>query len=171
MPGVAQPGQKLLVREGEEVWEITVPGTVWVEVTNDRGKSVPLRVGGRPGARLRISAEDRELTQERIVDRELDPFVNGMLVRVDADQQQVEKTRSDDALTTEDLLKIFATQGKKFQTTVDGLGEVTVRRMWEMAEDVDATASQINYLKDSIERRWPIGGDTKVYREMQADPS
>ncbi len=167
MPGVAQPGQELLTREGEEIWEITVPGTVWVEVTNDRGKPIPLKVGGRPGARLRISTEDRIITQERIVDRELDPFVNGMLTRLDADQQLDEKTASPDALTTEDLLAIFAKNGKAFQNAVDKLNQTSVRRMKEMAESVDATASQMNYLNEQLEARWPLGGDTKTYRELK----
>lgn len=170
MAGVAQPGQKLLTREGEEVWELTVPGTVWVEVTNDRGKAVPMRVGGRPGARLRIGTEDRIITQERIVDREFDPFVNGMLCRIDADQQVDAKTASVDALTTEDLMKVFSKSGRAFQVAVDKLNQTSVRRMNEMAEDVDATASQIAYLKTSIETRWPIGGDTKVYREIKGLP-
>lgn len=168
MAAVVQPGQKMLRREGEEIWEITVPGAVWVEVTNDRGKAVPLKVGGRPGARLRISSEDRQLAQERIVDRQFDPFVNGMLTRVDADQQLDEDTRSDDALTTEDLMKLFAKNGRAFQAAVDKLGEVTVRRMYEMAEDVDATTSQTNYLKEQIETRWPVGGDSEWHRKFAA---
>lgn len=170
MAGVVQPGRKLLTREGEEIWELTVPGAVWVEVTNDRGKAVPLCVGGRPGARLRISTEDRIITQEQIVERELDPFVNGMLCRIDADQQDDEKTASVDALTTEDLMKVFSKSGRAFQAAVDKLNQTSVRRMNEMAEDVDATASQITYLKDSIATRWPIGGDTKVYREIKGLP-
>lgn len=166
MAGVAQPGQKLMTREGEEIWELNVPGTVWVEVTNDRGRPVPLRVGGKQGARLRISTEDRVLNQERVVDPEVDPFTNGMLVRLDADQQQDEKTKSIDALTDSDLVRIFAKNGRAFQASVDKLNQLSVRRMSEMAATVDATSSQVAYLKESIERRWPIGGDTPTYREI-----
>lgn len=164
---VVQPGQQLLTRPGEEVWETTIPGRIWLEATNDRGKPVPLSVGGRPGARLRISTEDRIIAQERIIDREFDPFVNGMLTRIDADQQQDEKTKSADALSTEDLLKIFSYSSRRFQTAVDQLGQVSVRRMLEMAETVDATASQTSYLKKAIDERWPIGGDTATYREIK----
>lgn len=166
MAAVVQPGQKMLTRPGEEVWELTVSGTVWVEVTNDRGKPTPLRVGGKPGARLRISTEDRVIVQERVVDPEADPFTNGMLVRIDADQQADSKTASVDALTTEDLMKIFSKSGRAFQSAVDKLGQLSVRRMTEMAEDVDATASQISYLKEQLETRWPLGGDTPTYREL-----
>lgn len=157
-------------RAGEEIWETTVTGRVWVETTNDRGQPRAMSVGGRAGARLRISAEDREIAQERIINRELDPFTNGSLIRVDSDQQSDERTKSTDALNTEQLVEVFAKTGKAFQAKVDGFNELTVRRLLDMAEDVDATNSQINYLKKSIEERWPVGGDTPTYREMQGDP-
>ena len=157
-------------RAGEEIWETTISGRVWVETTNEKGAPRMVSVGGREGARLRITTEDREIAQERIINRDLDPFVNGSLVRVDADQQNDERTKSVDALSTEQLIQVFSKTGKAFQTKVDGLGELTVRRMMDIAEQVDATNSQINYLRKSIEERWPIGGDTPTYREMQAAP-
>lgn len=157
-------------RAGEEVWETTTSGRVWVEVTNERGQPRAVSAGGRTGARLRITVEDRELVQERIINREQDPFVNGMLVRVDADQQADPRTKSPDALNTEQLMKVFSKTGKTFNSMVDSFSEVTVRRMLEMAEDVDATNSQISYLRQVIDDRYHIGGDTPTYREMQGEP-
>jgi hypothetical protein len=128
-----------------------------------------MTVGGREGARLRIAALDREITQEQIVDRDNDPFVNGMLRRVDGDQQAVKETQTIQALTTEDLVTVFAKEGAGFQRHVDALSELNVRRMLSIAKDVDATLSQQQYLKESIERRWPItSGDTETYRELKA---
>lgn len=157
-------------REGEEVWETTTAGRVWVEVTNERGLPRAISAGGRSGARLRITVEDRELVQERIVTPEHDPFTNGLLVRIDGDQQTNARTKSPDALNTEQLMKVFSKTGKTFQSMVDSFGEVTVRRMLEMAEDVDATNSQISYLRKIIDDRYRVGGDTPTYREMQGEP-
>ena len=170
METIEQAAQARPRRAGEEIWETTVTGRVWVETTNDRGQPRSISVGGRAGARLRISAEDREIAQERIINRELDPFVNGSLIRIDSDQQADERTASVDAVNTEQLVEVFAKTGKAFQSKVDGFNELTVRRMLAMAEDVDATNSQITYLSKSIDERWPVGGDTPTYREMQGEP-
>lgn len=157
------------IRNAEEIWESTIPGRIWVTTVNARGTRKDISVGGREGARLRIAKIDREITQEQIVDPLNDPFLNGMLRRVDADQNKVPETKTDQALSTEDLVTLFAKDTPAFQSAVDALSEVNVRRMLSIAKDVDATMSQQQYLKDSVQRRWPItSGDTETYRELKA---
>ncbi len=157
-------------RTGEEIWETTTGGRVWVEVTNEKGQPRALSAGGRAGARLRITSEDREIAQERILNPDLDPFTNGLLVRIDTDQQGDDRTKSVNALNTEQLVEVFAKTGKKFHDAVDSFNELTVRRLLAIAKDVDATNSQITYLEKAVEERWPIGGDTPTYREMMTSP-
>lgn len=167
MGATVSQGQRIRAREGEEIWESTVAGQVWVETTDDRGrsKSIPVRGYGR----LRISPLDRELCQEQVVDPANDPFINGMLIRLDADQGEDPKTASEFALTTEQVAEIFALTGEGFKDRVDALNEVTIRRMIEMADAVDATTGQVSYLKETVETRFAIGGDTPTYREMMAE--
>lgn len=154
-------------REGEEIWETTTPGTVWVTVTDDRGKEKDISVGGQPGQRLRIKSLDREIVQDRILDDASDPFTNGLLKRVDADQNLDEATASDQALTTEDLEAIFLKTGNAFQAAVRKLNELNVRRLREVAEALDAKASQISFLDEHIEANYRQGGDTPTYRELK----
>lgn len=154
-------------RPGEEIWELTVPGRVHVEVTNHRGRPQDLTVHG-VGARLRLSTDDREICQERIRDKAHDPFTNGMLVRVDSGAKASEK--SNDELTDEDLQQVFELTGQDFEDMVKELSEVNIRRMTGMAEAVDATASQIAFLKNLIAERYPIGGTTPTWEEMQRSP-
>lgn len=160
---------ELPVRAGDELWEITVPGRVWVNTVNARGVSKAISVGGREGARLRIATLDREITQEGVVNPEDDPFLNGMLRRLDADQNADETTKTEHALSTEDLLLVFSQSQAKFRKTVDGMSEINVRRMHDIARDVDASLSQIEYLKEAVNTRWPISsGETPVYKELKA---
>lgn len=154
-------------REGEEIWETTTPGTVWVMVTDDRGRDKAVSVGGKPGQRLRIKSMDREICQDRILDDSGDPFVNGLLKRVDADQNDDEKTVSDQALSTEELMAIFEKTGNAFQVTVRKLNELNVRRLREAAEHLDAKASQLSFLDEHIEANYKGGGDTPTYRELK----
>lgn len=154
-------------REGEEIWEMTVPGRVHVEITNHRGRPQDLTVRG-VGQRLRISTTDREIAQERIRGEEHDPFRNGTLRRIDTGERLEEKSK--DELSDEDLTEVFTLTGDEFETIVDELSELNVRRMNAMADTVDATSSQSAYLKKIIEDRYPVGGTTPTYEEMMRSP-
>lgn len=154
-------------RAGEEIWELMVPGRVHVEVTNHRGRPQNLSVVGKK-SRLRISTTDREIAQERIRVAENDPFRNGMLRRVDS--KVVDTQRDDNELSDDDLREVFNLTGADFESLVRTLSEVNVRRLREMTEDVDASASQIAFLRKHIEDTWPIGGTVPSWDEMQRVP-
>lgn len=154
------------LKSAEEVWETTGPGTIGVSVTGVDDKPRPSRVGGRPGMRLRISAYDRLRNQETCLVKSGDPFTNGMLVRVDADQQQDPTTASVNAV--KDLADLFDLRGAAFSERVEQLNEYNVRRMLDVAEDVDATNSQIQALRAMINTKWPIGGEMPMYKELSA---
>lgn len=157
--------RELRVRPGEEIWDSTVASQVWVETTDEKGRARSVVVRG--GGRLRITSIDREINQDFIVNPENDPFTNGMLIRVDAPQDTDPRTASDQALDTKGLMDIFAKTGKIFERRVNALNEVNVRRMWDMRESVDATASQTAYLRSILDEKWPIGSDTPSYRELK----
>lgn len=159
MPGVAP---KIRVKEGEEVWEVTTAGRIWLQQTTYTRTGQPIfkdiSVGpNKIGAHLRISTDDRRYNQEQVADTKNDVFRNGMLVRVDVNQQLDEDTASPEALTTEDLLSIYAKNGKAFQTAVDKLSELPIRRLRDMADAVDASAKQVEYLDQVIFDRYKIG--------------
>lgn len=158
----------LLTRAGEEVWETTVLGMVWLKVGDGRGGEKDVSVGGTVGQRLRIKTEDRIINQEVCINRDQDPFTNGTLVRVDADQMEDPRTASPDALSVEAMQEIFNLGPAEFSERIDTLGELSLRRMKDMAEGVDATASQIRKVKELIEARYPLGGHMPIYDELKA---
>src|SRR6185437_14101277 len=99
-------------REGEEIWETTTEGLVWVPIVDTRGREKQVKVGGRVGSRLRIATEDRELAEERLQDPLASAFRNGMLVRVDSragDHADADYDQGQE-ITTEALVKAFATK-------------------------------------------------------------
>lgn len=157
-------------REGQEIWETTTEGTVWVSVVDERNRERAVSVGGKVGSRLRLTALDREIVQDAILNSGSDPFTNGLLRRVDADQNLDPATSTDQAFSTEQLLVLFSKSGNAFQAAVRRLNEVNVRRMADMAEGVDASASQIAFLEALIEEKFRIHGSTPTYDEMMAAP-
>ena len=153
-------------RDGEEVWELTVPGRVHVEVTNHLGRPADATAVGK-GSRLRLSTLDRQLAEERVRDQALNPFRNGTLVQVvgakDGD--------SANALSDADMLEIFALSPAEFESVIADLTELNIRRLKAMTILADATASQIAAIDDLLQERYPIGGSMPTYDEMMADPT
>ena len=161
--------RKLFKRQDEEIWECQVEGTIYFEVTNHKGVPKSTSVRG-VGSRIRLTTEDRILMQERILDRINDPFVNGMMLRLDADQQGDEATRSTDALSEADLIAAFQLDPGDFSDYVSSLSEVNVRRLNTLKKKAKATVEQAEYIQQLITDRFTVGGDTPTYREMQAAP-
>jgi len=165
---IGQGRQFITPGEGMEVWISQIAGQIGVEITRDRGRNTRETVIVPGYGRLRISEADRILAMELCIVPEVNCFTNGMLVREDADQNADVRTMSIDALTADQLVKIFSFSGRKFENEVNKLGEIPIRRMLEMSDDVDASVSQVAYLNKQIAERWPVGGDMPSNREARA---
>jgi hypothetical protein len=155
-------------RPGEEVWETTTDGTVWYTITDERRVVHERSAGGKAGTRLRIKTTDRMVNMDAVGYGRKGVFENGLLVRIDSGVQ--DEPNSPDALSRDDLLVGFAKNGNAFRSFVDKLSELNVRRMKDMAEEIDATASQIAYLKQTVTEKFVIQGDTPTYREIKSTP-
>jgi len=146
-----------------EIWESTIPGRVSLTIENSQGRPQTISIVGK-GSRLRISQDDRELAEEAVRMVDNNPFRNGMLVRVDKSGNHLP---SPEELSDDDLKAIFDLEQADFRATVDQLGQVNVRRLKAMVVEVDASKSEIEYLDEVIQTRWPIGGSMPTYDEMQ----
>lgn len=149
--------------EGEEIWAIQVPGTVNLRILtpNRFGQMVDGEMSfgpNRQGQQFKLKTIDREENQTRCVDPKLDPFLNGMLTRVDADQQADPNTVSLNALSTEDILNIFDLTHDKFAARIESLGEVVLRRMIEVGLSMDVSHRQIRLLEETVQERFSVGG-------------
>jgi hypothetical protein len=148
----------------EEVWAIQVPGSVSLRVTQFNRFGQPVEASlvmgpNRAGQQFRIKTEDREENQARCMDKQFDPFLNGMLVRIDADQQQDPETASTDALSTENLVGIYDIADRAaFETRVQALGELPLRRLAEVGVAMDCSHLQITFVNDLILERYSKGG-------------
>jgi len=154
-----------IVESVEEVWETTGPGMVHVQITGVDGKPRSIKAGGRPGQKLRISEYDRVKNQERVLDDRADVFTNGMLIKLSPVDEDA--PINPNHLGAEDIIDLFNTTGPEFNTRIDELNEYNVRRLIELCDDLDATNSQSQYLAETLAKKWPIGGDTPMYRELQ----
>lgn len=153
--------KSLAERENEEVWELTVPGRVHVEVTNHLGHPANRTASGK-GSRIRIGTYDRQLAEEKIRVGEHNPFRNGMLVQISGVREGDESNSLDDT----QMLELFNLSPEEFGKTIVDLSELNIRRLKAMTGPADASASQIRMVDELIEKRWPIGKSTPTYDEM-----
>lgn len=151
------------------MWETTTDGVLWFMTTDSRGHEKPKKVGGKAGTRFRVTTVDREITQDLIVNPANDPWANGFLKRIDADQNGDERTATDQALSTEELMIVFGKSGNAFQSAVRRLNERNVRRLREMCDAVDATQSQVGFLDKHIEENYRVQGSMPSYDELVRD--
>lgn len=150
-----------------EVWEAQTPAAVWVYQRDPRASTgyKMVRVGG-PNAskRLRITKDDREFTQEQILDenRHHDPFTNGSLKRIDAKNP----TANLGIVTDEDLEAFLEFDNAVFEEAVRDIdSELTVRRLKDLVEQ-RGTVPQHEILREVIEEKWKVGGTQKTVQEM-----
>jgi hypothetical protein len=146
-----------------ETWEMRVDGTIYLNVLKATrfGQVIEsqMKVGPRrKGHRFEISTDDRRDNQRNIVTAEQDPFRNGMLTRVDANQQAEPETQSEAVLTPEEELAILDLPEDEFRAKVAGLPEVPVRNIRSVAEAAGASHSKVTWLDDHIRERFQPGG-------------
>lgn len=145
--------------EGKETWEMQTGGTVYVESLIDpvRGVTKMLKASGK-GGRVRISAMDRKLAQERTRDKKHDPFTNGLMLRVDDDQQEDPDTASPSAMSDAGLTKLFSfKQQARFRAAIGDLTEVSLRRLKDLAaENEDVTSVQNDIINTRINDEFSV---------------
>lgn len=149
-------------RPHEEIWELTCDSRVSLEVSNERGGTKDITAQGT-GQVLRITTVDREMAEEVVRDAELNPFRNGMLIRVDNGPH----TPSPDELSDEELAAMFELDNDDFEAVLPNLSEVNVRRLKAMTVQADVKHQQVQILGQYIEDRYRIGGSMPSYDEMQ----
>jgi len=145
--------------EGIEVWETTIPGAVWVTVANRRGEERQIKVGPNKGARLRIKTEDREYTQDRILDEGSDIFANGTLRRIDNLPKEAASVESDLAngfYTDAVLAHVMGLEEREFEQAVVGMNERGVRSLKAYALANDARVSQLELIQQEIDQKYKI---------------
>jgi hypothetical protein len=146
-----------------EEWEVLVPSMIRLDVltTNRFGQAMRDRLvlgPDRVGMKFRISTADRVDNQSQVVNEDQDPFRNGMLRRVDGDQQADPLTASTDVLTGEDMVDLIDLPDPEFQERVKSLGEVPVRRLLELAPNAGASHAKVVFLENYIKDAYIVGG-------------
>lgn len=157
-------------QKAQEIWESTTGGVTWVHVKDPRNPEgwVQKKVGGKGTQRVTLSVEEREFNQELIAyeSQHLDPFTNGLLVRI----QPKDVERGDSELTDADLIALLGLDNDDlFASELDGIrSEVVVRRLLELSKK-HASMMRHEVIQNLVDDRYKIGKTQKVVKEMIND--
>lgn len=158
-----------------ETWETTTNSVVQINRFDARGGTKADVVGGRTGMRLRVTHEEREeLNEDVAASAAMCVFRNGTLRPLNNVPDEVMQRFQDETLrhgghTAEQLVDALEKRGDTFVTWVDGLNEATLRRLKEIAEAADATASQMNAIDRALSKFQISGPEGSAARQTTAD--
>lgn len=165
---------KVKAREGEEVWENTLRSDVWVGLPAVKVGGEPRSVLLRQGQRLRLTTDEREITQSSRSSEKKDIFRNGVLRRVDVDNhKEVDpEYQEGQALTDEDLVRFLEEKkGPGFKGALADLNDLNLRRLKDVVEDENssATQSQRKNVLELFEERFPAPKPPASQSELLGD--
>lgn len=151
--------QNLAPSRGQEKWRMNLNSVVFLEVLGrdryNNNIARELKIGpSREGYEFVISTSDRVANQSAVVDEAFDPFRNGTFTRTDADQQLDPNTRSEQAITDEDILAMLDLSIEDLEARVSSYGEVPIRRILAVATAMDASHQKISMLETLIQDRY-----------------
>lgn len=121
-----------------EIWHSAVPGRIWLKTVKDPAKGTYNSVNVKGvGSVLRIKTSDRLLNQENVRSDEFDPFINGRLVPVKA--EQFTGPVFDDVKIAE----MLATRtGPKLKELLMDTPETVLKRIQDKINEFDVTVSK-----------------------------
>lgn len=158
--------QGLTLEEGYEMWAMQTDSCQYIEILGHNRFGQPmakqLPIGpNRKGFQFQITPHDRVENQRLCVNPGEDPFRNGTFLRVDADQQADPNTKSQAALSVEDLLGICDLEQDVFEVRVAEMPEVPLRRLADVAVSMDIGHRKVSFLQENIRERFAAGSPQK----------
>lgn len=159
-------------RKQQEIWESTTGGQAWINVRDPRNPDgwTQKSVGGRGTKRITLTVEEREFNQELVAyeNEHLDPFTNGMLVRISPS----DTVRGKNELTDDDLAGVLRIEDdERFTSEVNAIdSEINMRRLLTLAEK---HTSKMRYeeIQAVVDQRYAVGKTSRVVKEIYEDES
>lgn len=155
-----------------EVWQLTGKGTLWLYKYDRReDRWTKHRFGGSSGGgsgRVELTVGERRYNQGRVVPEnrlEHDPFTNGRLVRLTGPEDAELDTKYH--WTEEHYKTLLELRDMDiFREEVESItNELILRRLYDFAR-TKATVEQLEFVRNLVTERYPIGGTQRVVQEM-----
>lgn len=159
-------------REFIETWQNVSEGTYYVIEFDARND--PTMVGVEGGREFKLTTEERIVTEDKCVEAKNNPFRNGAFRPIMVPEQYVPE-RNPNALSNEQIEKMFAASEMAFSEFLDGIDSpATLRRALALGEDHDQLSTKrLNQIRDRFREvnggpRHAVQKDEGQYRTIPA---
>jgi len=147
-----------------EEWESVSDAQNYVIREDRRGDEQFVHVSGHQ--KFKITTYERILTQDRIRDKQFDPFVNGQFRPIMV-PESISVQTNPNALSDEDIKRIFVASEvawDEYMSVIDSAS--TLRRMIELAEDTDLSLKRFRELESREQAANPMKRVTQKDQEQ-----
>lgn len=147
-----------------EEWESVSDAQNYVIREDRRGDEQFIHVSGHQ--KFKITTYERILTQDRIRDKQFDPFVNGQFRPIMV-PESISVQTNPNALSDEDIKRIFVASDvawDEYMSVIDSAS--TLRRMIELAEDTDLSLKRFRELETREQAANPMKRVTQKDQEQ-----
>ena len=147
-----------------ETWESVSDAQNYVIREDRRGDEQYVHVTGHQ--KFKITTYERILTQDKIRDKQYDPFTNGQFRPVIV-PDSITVTTNPNALSDEDIARIFVasdTAWVEYMAVIDA--PATLRRMIELAENTDLSMRRFRELEAKEQEANPMKRITQKDQEQ-----
>lgn len=140
-----------------EVWQNSGYSTICLNKFDSRGNIIREQIPGK--RKVMLTPEERRLNQEVAATDQLDFFQNGMLVPVrllDSEEDTQKLQANVNAMSETAMKALFKSQKPAFTAKLDEISNViTLRRLLEVATEVDASIRQVEAIQARIDNLSP----------------
>lgn len=151
-----------------ETWENISPIVNYIIRLDIRGDEKPEGVVGK--RRFMVTTKERKITQDRILDKKNDPFLNGAFRPVIV-PDSVSTTTNPNALSDDEIKSILVSSElawEEWMKTIDS--PETLRRMVDIASDTDMSLKRFKHLEARLVEVNPprrlVQKDQDAYEKM-----
>jgi hypothetical protein len=151
-----------------ETWESVTDVQNYIIRLDVRGDEAPELVENR--REFFITTQERLITQNKIKDKKHDPFTNGSF-RPHVVPDSITVETNPNALSDDDIARIYASSDvawAEYMKVIDS--EATLRRMLEIAEDLDVSLKRFRLVEEKLEEVHPtkriVQKDQELYDAM-----
>lgn len=144
------------MRADQEIWINAIAGRIQVRKFDARGQLGAELVGS--GRKVFLTPEERQINQELAASHDLDVFANGALQPVKlldgADEAAIVTPNH---ISEDDMRSLFSEQWKKFDARIAQISNpATLKRLLELAEEVDAKVRQVDVIRQRLDEVEPV---------------
>jgi hypothetical protein len=160
-----RPAEPLQATPDEfELWQSAIPGSIVIRKFNQQGilseENVPA------GRKIQLTPKERRINQELCASDDLDVFQNGMLTPVrllDSEPETETLKANSNAMSETHMRALFKSQLPTFTKKINEVSNViTLRRLLEVAEEVDASLRQVKVINERIAEMSPNVGESST---------